>query len=327
MSEDKPQYNLDRVKRDNAVLRKYAAIQKASEEKIGCQKIYVDITGNLESAMILDELIFFTLPRQESGKSGLRVWKDGYLWLASRRTEWWERKRLTERQSDTAIEKLVELGLVVKSVHRFNNLPTVHLRLNVETFFNAYFEALEDANPAEDESATGDIRDLYEMMGFPPDSRICNLQNGDSNSRICNSQLQNGESINNPHTTLTQPSPADFSEIEEKANQAVDQYLAMANFPGAKNEVRVDSILSYLGETLHRDTSASEWRKFAKKIDSDKQLHGWDVKQFIAWLLSQPDYKPQFWPVKKMMEFYPSAFTESGLPAVKIGSDGIPETY
>ena len=79
MSEPKGEYNIEQIKKENAVLRRYAIIQKAAEEKIGCQKIYVDIAGGIEEAFILDELIFFTLPRPETGKSGLRIWKDGVL--------------------------------------------------------------------------------------------------------------------------------------------------------------------------------------------------------------------------------------------------------
>lgn len=102
-----------------------------------------------------------------------------------------------------------------------------------------------------------------------------------------------------------------------EANKKVDAILDMANFPGAKIEARIDSILSYLGQTFHRNTETAEWKKFAKYIDSEHKLKGWDVKVFVAWLFSQDGYKPEFWPVKKMMEFYPSAF--SGEVAQKTG--------
>ena len=98
-------------------------------------------------------------------------------------------------------------------------------------------------------------------------------------------------------------------EYITRANQKMDALLEMANFPGAKTEARIDSILSYLGETFHRNTETAEWRKFAKYIDSEKKLRGWDVTDFVKWLFSQEGYKPEFWPVKKMIEFYPSAFT------------------
>lgn len=104
----------------------------------------------------------------------------------------------------------------------------------------------------------------------------------------------------------TDEKPADYVI---KANQKVDALLDMANFSGAKTEARIDSILSYLGETFHRNTETAEWRRFAKYIDSEKKLKGWDVTIFVKWLFSQEGYKPEFWPVKKMIEFYPSAFS------------------
>lgn len=104
----------------------------------------------------------------------------------------------------------------------------------------------------------------------------------------------------------TDEQPADYII---RANQKMDALLEMANYPGAKIEARIESILSYLGETFHRNTETSEWRKFAKYIDSEKKSKGWDVEIFVKWLFTQEGYKPEFWPVKKMIEFYPSAFT------------------
>lgn len=207
MSEEQAEYITKRAKAENAALKKYAAIQKAAEEKIGVQKIYIDMTGDIEAAFILDEVIFFTLPRG-NGKSALRVWKDGYLWLAVQRADWWDRKRLTVRQADTAIKKLEEKNLIVKSVHKFNGQTSHHLRLNVSEFFRQYGEALEKSNPAEDESdtMTKDISDLYAMMGELQncDSQIGELQNGETELQNGETELQNGDSINTPH----HPSPS-----------------------------------------------------------------------------------------------------------------------
>ena len=58
--ESKATYDVERAKIENAALRKYAAIQKAAEDKIGVQKVYVDITGDIEAAFVLDEIIFYT---------------------------------------------------------------------------------------------------------------------------------------------------------------------------------------------------------------------------------------------------------------------------
>lgn len=221
--EEKGKYDVDKRRVENAALRKYAIIQKEAEDKIGCQKIYIDITRDIEAAFVLDEIVFFTLPK--NGKSSLRVWKDGYLWLAVQRADWWDRKRLTERQADTAIKKLVEMSLVIKSVYKFNGQTTSHLRLNVTEFFKRYGVEIDKNNPPEDESdtLTRDINDLYEMMG------ISELQNGDSQngeteSPKCETELQNGDSINSPHHPPHNPL-ANTPKIVLAADRTMDALL------------------------------------------------------------------------------------------------------
>ena len=113
-----------------------------------------------------------------------------------------------------------------------------------------------------------------------------------------------------------------------QANRKVDAILGITEWAGAKREARVSAIQSYLGETFHRNTETKEWLKFAKFIDDKQQNSGEDVKVFVAWLLGQKNYDPQFWPVSKMMEFWPSAFVSvQSSHKVGIDSDGIPETY
>jgi hypothetical protein len=98
-------------------------------------------------------------------------------------------------------------------------------------------------------------------------------------------------------------------EIKEKPD-LIDSILDMANFPGAKREARVNSILSYLGETFHKNVETKEWREFAKYIDGEHTAKGWDVKRFIEWLYGQKNFDLQYWPVKKMRENYPAAFAQ-----------------
>ncbi len=223
--ETQGEYNIDELRKEKAVLRQYAALQAASEDKIGCQKIYVDIAGGIEEAFVLDELIFFTLPKN-NGKSSLRVWKNGILWLAVRRSEWWDRKRLTARQSDNAIQNLIKRNLVFKDIFKFNGQPTVHIRLNVKEFFRRYTEVLEKANPPENEDDTlaKDINDLYAMMGVLQNP---NLQNGETKLQNGETPLQNGNFLNNPHTTSTNHKASPLSEKDlQQANAMVDAIIA-----------------------------------------------------------------------------------------------------
>lgn len=187
MSEERPEYKAEAL-----VQQKLAAMFSANKDEVSIPKIYIDMTGDWKAAAVLDELLFWTLPK--NGKTSLRVFKNGGLWLAVRRSDWWERKRLTERQADTAIEKLVSLGLVEKDVFLFDGKPTVHLRMVMSKFIKLYGEKMmEFAAQEGDENLISDIADLYEMMGFLPNEIVkSNLQNGEMLN------LQNGEIINNP---------------------------------------------------------------------------------------------------------------------------------
>jgi hypothetical protein len=106
----------------------------------------------------------------------------------------------------------------------------------------------------------------------------------------------------------------DKTDVIAAANNKVDAMLDMANFPGAKREARVNSILSYLGETFHKNVETKEWHKFAKYVDGEHTAKGWDIKRFIEWLYGQKNFDLQYWPVKKMRENYPAAFVNDVTP-------------
>ena len=100
--------------------------------------------------------------------------------------------------------------------------------------------------------------------------------------------------------------PAPKPEVDKVA-----AWLAMSQYPGAKREARTDALLSYFAETLRRTTTSKEWLDFAKWVDNRQQKHGEKAQVFVEWLRGQKGYDPQFWPVSKMMEFWPSAFVKS----------------
>ena len=97
---------------------------------------------------------------------------------------------------------------------------------------------------------------------------------------------------------------------EQESPDKLAEWLKMAHVDGAKQSERIDAILSYLGVTFRRNTETKEWKEFAKYILSAEKEFGWKIEEFIGWLFAKPDYNPDYWSVKRMMEFYPSAFTQ-----------------
>lgn len=206
---------------DSAIQHKLAAMFAANKDDVSVPKIYIDMTDDYPAACVLDELLFWTLPKK-NGKTSLRVFRNGSLWLAVRRADWWDRKRITERQADRAIDKLIALDLVEKDVFLFDGKPTVHLRMKMQTFVTMYGDAISAiAIDENDENLTKDLADLYQMMGFPiHQTVISNSPNGEMlnspNGEIINSPIQ-------PLNTSTILSDQDLQEVNLKVNYILNQ--------------------------------------------------------------------------------------------------------
>lgn len=307
------EYDIEKIKRENTALRKYAAIQKATEERVCCQKIYVDITGGLHEALILDELIFFTLPRPETGKSGLRVRKEGVLWMAVSRTEWWDRKRLTAKEADGAIERLVKQNLVFKDYFLFNKQKTTHLRLNIEEFFKRYSEELDKQNPPEDENDTfsRDINDLYEMMGIP--NGETGILKGNTGIPVGEEVSLNGDSINSPNTSLTQSLKDSLSEklpIDWKVLAGVEISSQAVEEKKARDKA-VEEFERTFGFGALPWSSNGAWTKFEKFIVTIFKADINVFKDYVAW--REGDGKYMAYSNRKIRQ-NPQEFIDTGYP-------------
>src|SRR5699024_12159927 len=87
--------------------------EQASEDTIDFKRIYVDVAGDILAGLLLSQIIYWHLPNK-SGEQKLRVEKDGHLWIAKGRSEWFEEIRLTARQFDRASKILEDKGLIEK---------------------------------------------------------------------------------------------------------------------------------------------------------------------------------------------------------------------
>lgn len=117
-----------------------------------------------------------------------------------------------------------------------------------------------------------------------------------------------------------------YSKVNDK--DKVLEWLKMSQYPGANKAIRVDNILSYCAVTLGRVTTSKEWEQFAKWIDDRQQKDGQKVETFVAWLMGQKGYDPQYWPIKKMQEFWPQAFVGIAQKTdVTYDKDGAPESW
>lgn len=114
-------------------LKKFFRWEEATRDTIDVKKVYVDMADDLIAGVLLSQIVFWFLPNK-TGKTKLRVRKEGHYWLVKGRNDWWEECRIKPRQFDTAIKKLEEAKLVIKKVFKFQGETKLHIRINWEHF-------------------------------------------------------------------------------------------------------------------------------------------------------------------------------------------------
>ena len=88
---------------------------------------YVDITGDLIAGALLGQILYWFEPDAQ-GRAKVRIYKEGYHWLAKDRREWFDEIRITPKQFDRAIRILEKKELVIRKRFKFNGLPKIHIR-------------------------------------------------------------------------------------------------------------------------------------------------------------------------------------------------------
>lgn len=110
--------------------------EEATKDTIDVKKVYIDAAGDLVAGVLLSQIVFWFTPNKQ-GAEKLRVKKEGKLWLAKGRDDWWEECRITPKQFDRAIKVLQSNGLVEKKIFKFNGDPTVHITIDEDNFLDA----------------------------------------------------------------------------------------------------------------------------------------------------------------------------------------------
>ena len=124
----------------------FLAREQAENDGFYTKKMYIDIAnGDLLAGILLSQIVYWYLPSKDSTATKLRVVKDGELWLAKGRDDWWEECRITAYQFDRAIKVLCDIGIVEKKIFKFNGNPMIHLRIVPNKFLeltDAYLKAI-----------------------------------------------------------------------------------------------------------------------------------------------------------------------------------------
>ena len=109
---------------------------------------YVDIAGSFKSGALLGRIVYYYLPSKSGSANKLRVERNGVLWIAKTREQWQDEIHLTGKELDKALKQLIDRDIVEKKTFHFAGKPTLHVRLNIDTFLWHMEERLEERRQA-----------------------------------------------------------------------------------------------------------------------------------------------------------------------------------
>jgi len=116
---------------ENKAWGKFLNWEEKSRAVLVVKKEYIDLVQDLNAGILLSQIVYWLLPSKKTHTdTKLRISKNGELWLAKTRFEWWDEIRLSEYQYDKAIGILKNLGFVETKVFKFKGDPTTHIKVN-----------------------------------------------------------------------------------------------------------------------------------------------------------------------------------------------------
>lgn len=108
---------------------KFLKREKYSRDAIDFKKVYVDISGDLIAWLMLSQILYRHLPK-ENWQSKLRVVKEWVERLAKSDKDWYDEVRITPAQARRARWILQKKWLIISKNFKFNWTPTTHVRVN-----------------------------------------------------------------------------------------------------------------------------------------------------------------------------------------------------
>lgn len=99
-----------------------------STQKIIIYPELVKVSGSLSSGLILSQLVYW-MTKSSNGKKKTTIERDGKFWVALSHTQMELAYGLSRKECRTAIDKLINLGVVEKQLWKYKGSPTLHLSL------------------------------------------------------------------------------------------------------------------------------------------------------------------------------------------------------
>jgi len=133
--------------------------EAADQDVIKVKRVYIDMCGgNLVDAVLFSQIMYWH-GRDKTGKTRLRVERDGHWWLAKRYEDWNEECRINANTARDVIKRLCDIGLLEKKIFHFKGRPIVHIRIVHEVFQRLAEAALETKRQAEEANSSLILRE------------------------------------------------------------------------------------------------------------------------------------------------------------------------
>jgi hypothetical protein len=205
---------------------------------------YVDIAGDLIAGALMGQILYW-FGQGKDGRSRARIVKDGHLWIAKTRADWWDEIRISPKQYDRAAKILKDRGFIELRTFKFNGNPTTHIRIVPEAI-----NAALDAWKLEQVKTMLTIREQPAAPGFSP------LGNNELPEAAITS-LPEAEQGHSPAGNMETPeSGTSLTEIKaenEKENTAEPTHTPEARPPegadAARHRLTVEEIAKGFEET------------------------------------------------------------------------------
>ncbi|NBI28627.1 hypothetical protein [Chengkuizengella marina] len=201
-------------------IKQFIQWEKATRDTIDVKKIYIDIVEDLVAGVLLSQIVYWHLPSnnksEDTEKSKLRIKKEDSLWLAKGREDWWSECRIKPRQYDTAIEKMVKLGIIEKKRFKFNGSPTTHIRIIWDKFLKVFVEKLQDFD--ENEEQNGLIYEIVSSISHNGENVDTTGFNKSVNSNSQDSENNDNNGFHEIVNSNLQPESLDNTGFHESVN-------------------------------------------------------------------------------------------------------------
>lgn len=287
--------------------------ERATRDTIDVKKTYIDMAEDLVAGVLLSQIVFWYLPK-EDGSSRLKVEKDGHLWIAKGREDWWDETRISPKQFDRCVKVLEDKGLIVKETFKFDGSPTIHIRIQHDRFMelwnqivqspieNPYKKKRKDKPEGKMEITqrvkTSDdaVFPQREKSNFPSDK----LPDGEigSSPKGKNEIPETGKSLTKITTEITNKEKDD-DEINKKGGQAPIPLARLnQNIVKAFTEVAITrgfprECISYLFEKLMAADYVHEFNVLSTALNKTLDKHQTDTcTDIVAYFLKvlESDY-------------------------------------